>query len=59
LIGPPRVGVDLDGGIISLMPSSKPLQVYLSGLLHTHFPIAFSLIGVASFFVPLALKKVV
>jgi hypothetical protein len=51
--------VDLDGGIISLLPSSKPLQVDLSGLLHTPFLATFSSMGMASFLVPLALTKVV
>jgi hypothetical protein len=55
----PRVGAYLDGIIISLMPSSKPLQAYLSGLLHSPFLASFSSLGMASFMVPLALTKVV
>jgi hypothetical protein len=31
----PKSWSNMDGGIISLLPSSKPLQAYLSGLLHT------------------------
>jgi hypothetical protein len=44
---------------ISLFPSSKPLQAYLSSLLHTPFPISFFSMRIAYFLVPPALKKVV
>jgi hypothetical protein len=51
--------VDLDGGIISFIPSSEPLQEYLIGLLHIPFLDTFSSMGMASFPILLDLMKVV
>jgi hypothetical protein len=54
----PKIGVDLDGGIISLFPSSKPLQENLSLSTHSFSSFLF-LHGNGLFLVPLALMKVV
>jgi len=58
-LGPPRIGVDMYGGIISLFPSLEPLQKYLVVFLHTPFLEVFSSMVMTSFFVPLDLTKVV
>jgi hypothetical protein len=49
--------MDLDGRIISLLPSFKPLQTNLSGLLRTPLLVSFSSTRMTSFPVSLALTK--
>jgi hypothetical protein len=59
LLGPLRVGANLDGRVISLFPSCNPLQAKLSGLLHTHFLTTFSSMGMDYFPILLSLMNMV